>query len=185
INLNQPVKKKIRIEGHVFDIEYENLHLICEKCSCFGHETSSCSQQVQPKKNLVQHPDIEVSAVHTEPNNFKAPSSDKECSKKKVSEAVHQQHAPEITTFATNPTEKTFVFGKTKDVLTDDDQAHASNATKNDVAKEQNWTEVTRKAKTKQGGRPGKQKTIPSNTNKGKGMVRESSANSMKKKPGQ
>ncbi|MED6201254.1 hypothetical protein PIB30_093057, partial [Stylosanthes scabra] len=69
-----------------------------DKGSCFGHETSSCSQQVQPKENLVQHLDIEVSAVNTEPNNFKAPSGDKECSKKKVSEAVHQQQAPEITT---------------------------------------------------------------------------------------
>ncbi|MED6178447.1 hypothetical protein PIB30_107627, partial [Stylosanthes scabra] len=152
--------KKIRIEGHVFDIEYENLHLICEKCSCYGHDTSNCSEQVQPKENLVQHPDIEVPAVHTEPNESKAPSSDKESSEKKVSEAVHQQQAPEITTFATNPTEKTFEFGKTKGVLTDV------------VAKEQNWTEVTRKPKTKQGGQPGKQKTIPSTTqNKKLGQV--------------
>ncbi|MED6115672.1 hypothetical protein PIB30_092944 [Stylosanthes scabra] len=85
---------------------------------------------------------------------------DKECSKKKVSEVVPQQQAPEIPTFATNPSGKIFEFGKTNGVLGDDNQAHASNATKNDVAEEQNWIE-------------------------GKGMVRESSANSVKKKPAQ
>ncbi|MED6177073.1 hypothetical protein PIB30_094302 [Stylosanthes scabra] len=60
---------------------------------------------------------------------------------------------------------------------------NASNATENGVAKEQDWIEVTKKSKTKQGGQPEKQKIIPSNSNKGKGMVRESSANSVKKKP--
>nr|XP_025647686.1 uncharacterized protein LOC112742662 [Arachis hypogaea] len=40
INLGLPVIKKIQVDGHMYDIEYEHLNLICEKCSCFGKEST-------------------------------------------------------------------------------------------------------------------------------------------------
>ena len=29
----------------MYDIEYEHLNLICEKCSCFGHVTRECAKE--------------------------------------------------------------------------------------------------------------------------------------------
>ncbi|XP_025647149.1 uncharacterized protein [Arachis hypogaea] len=45
INLGLPVIKKIQVDGHMYDIEYEHLNLICEKCSCFGHVTRECMKE--------------------------------------------------------------------------------------------------------------------------------------------
>ncbi|XP_016178012.1 uncharacterized protein LOC107620353 [Arachis ipaensis] len=45
INLGLPVIKKIQVDGHMYDIEYEHLNLICEKCSCFGHVTRECAKE--------------------------------------------------------------------------------------------------------------------------------------------
>nr|XP_025664486.1 uncharacterized protein LOC112762884 [Arachis hypogaea] len=45
INLGLPVIKKIQVDGHMYDIEYEHLNLICEKCSCFGHVTRECVKE--------------------------------------------------------------------------------------------------------------------------------------------
>ncbi|XP_025685405.1 uncharacterized protein [Arachis hypogaea] len=45
INLGLPVIKKIQVDGHMYDIEYEHLNLICEKCCCFGHVTRECVKE--------------------------------------------------------------------------------------------------------------------------------------------
>ncbi|XP_015949549.1 uncharacterized protein LOC107474443 [Arachis duranensis] len=45
INLGLPVIKIIQVHGHMYDIEYEHLNLICEKCSCFGHVTRECAKE--------------------------------------------------------------------------------------------------------------------------------------------
>ncbi|XP_057746383.1 uncharacterized protein LOC130965636 [Arachis stenosperma] len=44
IDLGQPVKRKIMVDGFEYNIEYENLHLICGKCNCFGHVTRDCGE---------------------------------------------------------------------------------------------------------------------------------------------
>ncbi|XP_016167564.1 uncharacterized protein LOC107610006 [Arachis ipaensis] len=45
INLGLPVIKKIQVDGHMYDIEYEHLNLICEKYSCFRHVTRECAKE--------------------------------------------------------------------------------------------------------------------------------------------
>ncbi|XP_057730681.1 uncharacterized protein LOC130946015 [Arachis stenosperma] len=44
INLGQPVIRRILVDGFEYAIEYENLHLICGKCNCFGHVTRDCER---------------------------------------------------------------------------------------------------------------------------------------------
>ncbi|XP_015931305.1 uncharacterized protein LOC107457649 [Arachis duranensis] len=45
INLRLPVIKRIQVDGHMYDIEFEHLNLICEKCSYFGHVTRECAKE--------------------------------------------------------------------------------------------------------------------------------------------
>ncbi|XP_015948894.1 uncharacterized protein LOC107473820 [Arachis duranensis] len=61
INLGLPVIKKIQVDGHMYDIEYEYLNLICEKCSCFGHVTRECAKENNNgigKENMVKEKNL-------------------------------------------------------------------------------------------------------------------------------
>nr|XP_025631302.1 uncharacterized protein LOC112726209 [Arachis hypogaea] len=42
IDLGLPVTKKILVEGVEYEVEYENLHLICGSCLKFGHDMKVC-----------------------------------------------------------------------------------------------------------------------------------------------
>nr|XP_025670055.1 uncharacterized protein LOC112769805 [Arachis hypogaea] len=53
IDLGQPVKRKIMVDGFEYNIEYENLHLICDKCNCFGHVTRDYGET---EKQVVRAP---------------------------------------------------------------------------------------------------------------------------------
>ncbi|MED6109371.1 hypothetical protein PIB30_031986 [Stylosanthes scabra] len=82
-------KRKIRKDGHVYDVEYENLHLLCEKCHCFGHLRTKCNGKpvLNDKDDQVLVPSSFSSLVNLEethqfefgkPSNVSAPNSGKE-----------------------------------------------------------------------------------------------------------
>ncbi|XP_016206281.1 uncharacterized protein LOC107646618 [Arachis ipaensis] len=52
INLGQSVIRKILVDGFEYAIEYENLHLICGKCNCFGHVTRDCEKTKGEEETL-------------------------------------------------------------------------------------------------------------------------------------
>lgn len=42
IDLNKPLIGKIWIKGHCHKVEYEELHMICIDCWCYGHLDRDC-----------------------------------------------------------------------------------------------------------------------------------------------
>lgn len=45
LDLASPVIREIWIEDHWHPVEYENLHLVCGECDCFGHVTRNCTRK--------------------------------------------------------------------------------------------------------------------------------------------
>lgn len=42
IDLSKPVVWKIQLYDHWYRVEYQGLHLICAKCSCYGQLSRDC-----------------------------------------------------------------------------------------------------------------------------------------------
>lgn len=43
IDLTVPVVGKIWVNGHLYKVQYEGLHLICTNCGCYGHLGRNCT----------------------------------------------------------------------------------------------------------------------------------------------
>ena len=46
LDLSVPVKRKVWIEDHFHEVEFESLHLICSRCDCYGHLARDCVKEV-------------------------------------------------------------------------------------------------------------------------------------------
>lgn len=44
VNLQMPLISKLRIEGKIQRVEYENLPNVCYECGLFGHDKEACPQ---------------------------------------------------------------------------------------------------------------------------------------------
>nr|XP_025637066.1 uncharacterized protein LOC112732536 [Arachis hypogaea] len=59
INLGLPVVRSVIVDEFEYKVEYECLHLICDKCNCFGHPATDCrmtpidSERVDRKETSV------------------------------------------------------------------------------------------------------------------------------------
>ncbi|XP_072087268.1 uncharacterized protein [Arachis hypogaea] len=51
VNLGLPVVRKIIVDGYEYDVEYECLQLLCEKCNCFGHTAVTCKGEAVDVKS--------------------------------------------------------------------------------------------------------------------------------------
>ncbi|XP_015940042.1 uncharacterized protein LOC107465577 [Arachis duranensis] len=51
VNLGLPVVQKIIVDGYEYDVEYECLQLLCEKCNCFGHTAVTCKGEAVDVKS--------------------------------------------------------------------------------------------------------------------------------------
>ena len=52
VDLNHPVVRKVWINDHWHEVEYENLHLICSSFDCYGHMARNC--KVSGAREVVQ-----------------------------------------------------------------------------------------------------------------------------------
>ncbi|MED6206758.1 hypothetical protein PIB30_029733 [Stylosanthes scabra] len=83
---------KVRVDGFEYDIEYENLHFLCNRCNCFGYVTRECNtvkpvpmdsdggakeqatisiSPVQPSNSKLRHSDFEFGKNDNNDNNRK------------------------------------------------------------------------------------------------------------------
>ena len=51
VDLTSPMIKEIWIKDHWHLVEYENLHLICSSCNCYGHVTRDCTKVDKTKRS--------------------------------------------------------------------------------------------------------------------------------------
>lgn len=49
IDLNQPVVRQVWLNGHWYKVAYEDLHIICTSCDCYGHHTRNCTKPLSPQ----------------------------------------------------------------------------------------------------------------------------------------
>jgi hypothetical protein len=77
IDLNQPVIRNVLIHEHWYKVEYERLHIICEKCGCYGHVRRKCLLEMNYCTNSLKNSQNSVGAtvgggnpskIHTQPN---------------------------------------------------------------------------------------------------------------------
>jgi len=61
VDLTKPLLSKFRLNGRVWDIQYEGLKMICFKCGRQGHKEDACvldkqvHQEGNPQESIVHH----------------------------------------------------------------------------------------------------------------------------------
>ncbi|XP_025607610.1 uncharacterized protein [Arachis hypogaea] len=127
INLGLPVVRSVIVDEFEYKVEYECLHLICDKCNCFGHPATDCrmtpieSERVDRKKTSV----TETAARVVQPQ---------EASKEKIFE------------FGCNPKESVIVAEIGEEL---DDMLHAKEVGSQHLENEAGWTKVSGKRREK------------------------------------
>lgn len=58
IDLTHPIVGKIWLNGHWYKVSYEELHIICTNCGCYGHRIRNC-----PKPLLAKNASIDASTA--------------------------------------------------------------------------------------------------------------------------
>ncbi|XP_072065876.1 uncharacterized protein [Arachis hypogaea] len=129
VNLGLPVVRKIIVDGYEYDVEYECLQLLCEKCNCFGHTAVTCKgEAVDVKSGDETRSDGAVR---------KAMDLSGQCLGNQMEKDFEFGNNPNLSASVTDYVEK------------DEVTLHGKEAKNGHVMEEEGWTKVIAKGKEK------------------------------------